>query len=164
MVSDMVQWHSSFALHKPDAVCELVGRQAWDRQALMRAIIILGYALLDQSGQFLIVGPGLVSQPVLQRAHKALGNPIGLWAMASNEDVDEFLTARQFPQGLGGKVYTPVRDQKLQFRGQQEPIGPPVLLAPASLRPSAPSRRRLLAGGARRTALLLLDPTPASAL
>jgi len=88
MVSAMVQRHNSFALHKPDAICELGGRQTRERQALMRAIIVLGDELLNQGGQFLIVGPGLVSQPLLQRAHKSLGSPIGLRPMAGNKDVD----------------------------------------------------------------------------
>ena len=71
----------------------------------MRALIVLGYELLDQRGQFLIVGPGLVAQPLLQRAHKSLGNAIGLWSMARNADMDKCLTARQFLKDLGREVY-----------------------------------------------------------
>jgi hypothetical protein len=43
MVSNMVELHNSVALHKRDSVCELIGRQARDRQSLMWALIVLGY-------------------------------------------------------------------------------------------------------------------------
>jgi hypothetical protein len=52
----------------------------------MRAVIILIQKLLEERGQFLVVLPRFVSQPLFERAHKSLSDTVRLRPMASDED------------------------------------------------------------------------------
>jgi hypothetical protein len=64
----MVQWHNSFALHKPDAVCEFIGRQAWDRQAL-KTTIMFNFERLEPGKRVIGFGAAMfdVTDALLQK-------------------------------------------------------------------------------------------------
>src|SRR5262249_33557949 len=110
-------------LHQPDAVRELVGRQARNPQSLVGPIVVLRAKLLEQAFQFSRGLPCLVGEPGLESPHKPFRNSVGLRPMPCNQDVDELPLLGQLGEQLGSKVGTPVRNQKLEVGRQQGPQG-----------------------------------------
>ena len=68
--------------------------------------------------QFQVILPGFVPQPLFERAHKTLGNAVGLGPVACDEDMDEFCLPIKL-KGRRPKVDAPVRNQEEQFRREQ---------------------------------------------
>ena len=101
-------------------VSELVGREAGNGQALVRAVIVLGQELDHECRQFRVILPGFVLQPLFERADKAFSAAIRLRQVARNQDMNELLLLHQGAKSGGPKMNTPIRDQEEQFRRKQD--------------------------------------------
>ncbi len=85
----------------------------------MRTGVILVEEGVQERRKVVGISPGVGGEPLLEGAHEALGNPVGLGPMARHEHMDEALLVGEAFKVAGGEVRAPVGDEELEVGGQQ---------------------------------------------
>ncbi len=85
----------------------------------MRTEVVLVEEGVQERRKIVGVGPGVRGEPLLQRAHEALGNPVGLRPMARDKHMDETVVVGEARKVTCREVRAAVGDEELEVCGEQ---------------------------------------------